>query len=197
MRNIQWFHLELPPQAWIYINETLWLISLSEDWSNRITLSDKNLWATSNDISSSDSYWGYYNRWWINPNNNDDKDALAWDSGVFPPSVPSWFNIPSKTTLETLIAILDNLWTGNDAPALLHTPSAWCYYQRWWYFESGTTHFRCRDKTSDAYYNLWLVRNSVTWNKFNVTTIAQRAMPIRLFKDVAVIPKWQWWVKTK
>lgn len=197
MRNIQWFHLELPPQAWIYINETLWLISLSEDWNNRITLSDKNLWATSNDISSSDSYWGYYNRWWINPNNDNDKDALAWDNEVYPSSVPSWFNIPSKTTLEALVVILDNLWTGNDAPTLLHTPSAWCYYQRWWYYQNGTTNLRCRDKTSDAYYHLKLERNSVTWNKFKVGTVAQRAMPIRLFKDVAVIPKWQWWVKTK
>ena len=31
---------------WIYHNSDLWLISLSSDWSNWITISDKNLWAT-------------------------------------------------------------------------------------------------------------------------------------------------------
>ena len=32
--------------AWIYHNATLWLISLSSDGSNWITIADKNLWAT-------------------------------------------------------------------------------------------------------------------------------------------------------
>ena len=32
--------------AWIYHNPTLWLISISSDWTNWITISDKNLWAT-------------------------------------------------------------------------------------------------------------------------------------------------------
>ena len=32
--------------AWIYHNSSLWLISLSSDWYTRLTISDKNLWAT-------------------------------------------------------------------------------------------------------------------------------------------------------
>lgn len=32
--------------AGIYHNSTLWLISLSSDWTTRMTISDKNLWAT-------------------------------------------------------------------------------------------------------------------------------------------------------
>lgn len=54
--------------AWIYHNSTLWLISLSTDWTTRITIADKNLWATSTDISSTDSYWYYYqwgNNYWF------------------------------------------------------------------------------------------------------------------------------------
>ena len=32
--------------AWIYRNPTAWLISISDDWENWITIADKNLWAT-------------------------------------------------------------------------------------------------------------------------------------------------------
>jgi len=49
----------------IYHNSNLWLISLSSDGSNWITIADKNLWATSTDITSTDSYWNYY-QWWNN-----------------------------------------------------------------------------------------------------------------------------------
>lgn len=48
--------------AWIYWNEELGLISLSSDGSTRYTIADKNLWATSTDTTSSDSY-GYYYQW--------------------------------------------------------------------------------------------------------------------------------------
>lgn len=45
---------------WIYHNSTLWLISLSSDWNNWLTIADKNLWATSTDITSTASYWNMY-----------------------------------------------------------------------------------------------------------------------------------------
>lgn len=48
---------------WIYHNSDLWLISLSSDGSNWITIADKNLWATSTDITSADGYGNYYQRW--------------------------------------------------------------------------------------------------------------------------------------
>lgn len=48
---------------WIYHNVTLWLISLSSDWENWITIADKNLWATSTDVTSQNSFWKYYQRW--------------------------------------------------------------------------------------------------------------------------------------
>ena len=33
-------------KRWVYYNSTLWLISISWDWSTRYTIADKNLWAT-------------------------------------------------------------------------------------------------------------------------------------------------------
>jgi len=47
---------------WIYHNSDLWLISLSSDWTNWTTIADKNLGATSTDITSTESYGNYYQR---------------------------------------------------------------------------------------------------------------------------------------
>lgn len=47
-------------KAWIYFSSSLWLISLSRDWTNWVTIKDRNLGATSNDVTSSSSYWNYY-----------------------------------------------------------------------------------------------------------------------------------------
>ena len=53
--------------AWIFHNSTLWLISISSDWTTRITISDKNLWATtvynSWDTLSQSNCWNFYQRW--------------------------------------------------------------------------------------------------------------------------------------
>lgn len=51
--------------AWIFHNSSLWLISISGDWTTWYTIQDKNLGATSTDITSTDSY-GYYYQWWNN-----------------------------------------------------------------------------------------------------------------------------------
>lgn len=53
--------------AWIFHNSTLWLISISSDWNTRITIADKNAWATtvynSWDTLSQSNCWNYYQRW--------------------------------------------------------------------------------------------------------------------------------------
>lgn len=52
--------------AWIYYNSTLWLISVSSDWTNWITLKDKNEWATTVwnywDALSAANVWNVYQR---------------------------------------------------------------------------------------------------------------------------------------
>lgn len=58
----------LPPidTPWIYHNATLWLISLSSDWESWLTISDKNLWATTvyNDGDTlSEANCGKYFQW--------------------------------------------------------------------------------------------------------------------------------------
>lgn len=52
--------------AWIYHNSTLWLISISSDWNNWITIADKNLWATTvyNSWDTlTDANCGYFYQW--------------------------------------------------------------------------------------------------------------------------------------
>ena len=58
--------------AWIFHNSTLWLISLSSDWTNWITIADKNLWATTVwnrwDTLTDANCWYFYqwgNNYWF------------------------------------------------------------------------------------------------------------------------------------
>ena len=53
--------------AWIYWNQSLWLISASSNWTDWITISDKNLWASVVynywDAMSETNCWKFYQRW--------------------------------------------------------------------------------------------------------------------------------------
>ncbi len=53
--------------AWIFHNTTDGLISISSDWSNWITIQDKNLWATivynDGDTLAQNNCWYFYQRW--------------------------------------------------------------------------------------------------------------------------------------
>ena len=53
--------------AWIFWNQSLWLISVSWDGTNWYTIQDKNLWATAVynewDTLSQANCWKYYQRW--------------------------------------------------------------------------------------------------------------------------------------
>lgn len=52
-----WKHITT---AWIYHNKKLWLISLSSNGTTWMTIADKNLWATSTDVTKESSYGCYY-----------------------------------------------------------------------------------------------------------------------------------------
>ena len=53
--------------AWIFHNTTDWIISISSDWVNWITIADKNVWATvvynDGDTLSESNCWWYFQRW--------------------------------------------------------------------------------------------------------------------------------------
>lgn len=62
-----WTRLYGTWSTWIYHNSTLWVISISSDWTTWITIADKNLWATTvyNDGATlSEANCGkFYQRW--------------------------------------------------------------------------------------------------------------------------------------
>ena len=59
----------VPIDPWIYWSSTLWLISVSSDWENWITIRDKNEWATevwNYNESMTDAKAWYHFQWWNN-----------------------------------------------------------------------------------------------------------------------------------
>ena len=61
--KLYWTSIEA---GWIFWSSTDWLISLSSDWTTWITISDKNLWATTvwnNWDTLSEANWGKYYQW--------------------------------------------------------------------------------------------------------------------------------------
>ena len=54
-------------KPWVYHNEDLWLLSISYDWVDWITIADKNLWATEVwnkwDEITQENNWLFYQRW--------------------------------------------------------------------------------------------------------------------------------------
>lgn len=89
----------------IYHNSTLWLISI-KNWDNWITIADKNVWATSTDTNSSDSYWYYFQRW------NCYGFPTTWSVSTSSSTVNAWsywpWNYYSSSTFVTVNWAWDN-----------------------------------------------------------------------------------------
>lgn len=92
--NAQWTVLynggAIATWAWIFHSSTLWLISLSSDWQNRLTIADKNLWATvaynSWDALTDNNCWWYF-QWW----NNHMFPGARPESIISTPIDASWY----------------------------------------------------------------------------------------------------------
>ena len=89
--------------AWIYHNATLWLISLSSDGSNWITIADKNLWATQvrndGDTVSEANAWKFYqwgNNYWFPATWPTTTSSTVVDAGTYWP-----WNYYSSSTFIT------------------------------------------------------------------------------------------------
>lgn len=91
--------VEDEPLYSIYHNSELWLISVY-DWTNWITLQDKNLWA-----ENLNDYWYYYQRW-----NN------------------YWFQWWTNTS-QTMYSFESYVWINYFSLASFCTRKDWCFYQ--------------------------------------------------------------------
>lgn len=83
-------------QAGIYHNEELWLISMSADGENWITIDDKNAGARSSDIEDELSYWWYFQFW------------NSHGFGELPEPTPPWPRLPNE---YQEVEYIESTWT--------------------------------------------------------------------------------------
>lgn len=157
---------------WVYYNADLWLISLSEDWHNWITISDKNAWATTVwnqwDTQTETNCWYFY-QWWncywflftqsITTDSNQVDASAYWPNNYYSSStfiaIPYW-NWDSSNNGDLWWDVTDTLearkWMCDE---WFHIPS----YDEWNSMDVLLDHIWTR--TSDAYQNI--LKIPLTW----------------------------------
>lgn len=104
-------------QAWIFWNPWLGLITVS-DWTNAITIADKNLWATTvwndGDTLTSANCWNYY-QWWNNY-------AFNWIS---------WSNPTTSSTQVNTSAYWPTNYYNSSTFNTNWTPYTWAWDNLW------------------------------------------------------------------
>lgn len=97
--------------AWIYHNQTLWLISFSSDWTNWTTIADKNLWATT-----------VYNDWDTQEQSNCGNIYQRWN----------WYGFPYWTNQSTSAYINASwYWPWNYYTDSTFRSSSYSWYYIW------------------------------------------------------------------
>lgn len=169
--------------AGIYHSPSLWLISLSSDWTNWITIADKNLGATTvwngtDSIDGSSTFLGQKYR---------QSDITA----------STWFHVPTRAERDNIVSIGVSLWAWwtnkwVDMMKILRIAYLW-YYLSWSWYSSNQWFFWTSDQynaRNNYYENLRensISNNSKTGNSFWY-------MLIREFKDNNVQPDDSWTV---
>ena len=132
--------------AWIFHNTTDWLISISSDWTNRITIQDKNLWATTvyndGDTLSQANCWNYY-QWWNNY-------GFAWTGSVTTSSTKvdaSWYWPWNRYSSSTFITVSTSPYDWSS----VQNDNLW-----WWEYPSSQQ---------------TIITNDTTWTTTTVTKI--------------------------
>jgi hypothetical protein len=119
--------------AWVYHSPELWLISISDDWQNRITIADKNLGATvvyENGDTLSDANCGNLYQWWNNYGFTHDWTVTTSYNKIDTTWYGPWNYYYGTTFILTNLStedkgdwseeINDNLWWGVTGVQNLH-----------------------------------------------------------------------------
>ena len=150
--------------AWVFHNTTLWLISISGNGTDWITIADKNVWATvvwnSWDTLSANNVWNFY-QWWNN----------YW----FP---FSWASTTSSTQVDAT-----GYWPGNyySSDTFITDPT-WQTSKNlnlWWWVNPTWTWTQ-----SGVISNTWVL--SFNWNTWNVSWL-------QISPDSPLTPKYVWY----
>lgn len=144
--------------AWIYHNSTLWLLSISSDGDTRITIADKNLWATvvynNWDTLSQNNCWKFYQRWnnygfahsWAGTTSSTQVDASAyWPWNYY--SSSTFITWQPRDTSDNY-----NLWWWvSGMPAQKELQNAYI----WEYVPSFVYTYDFRNKSATDITNAW------------------------------------------
>ena len=120
--------------AWVYHHITDWLISISSDWTNWITIADKNLWATT-----------VYNDWDTYSEANCGKYYQRWNNYGF---AFTWTLTTSTTKIDAQNYWPWNYYSGDIFITASKNPRTWDSSNndnlRWWV--------------------TWVVQETISWN---------------------------------
>lgn len=174
--------------AWIYHNASLWLITFKK-WAYKYTFADKNLWATSTDVTSSASYWYYFqfwnNHWRTSRPSSRSASQIDWSS-YWP------WNYYNSSTFHTVSdwnnpTLWDSSWNLNLWWDTTNTYEArqWpC--PSWWHIPSWT-------EVYDIFWEIWNRHNIKTKEWFRQCLLMPQPWWLA-YNDWTVIDVWDVWV---
>lgn len=153
--------------AWIYHNPDLWLISLSSDGSNWLTIADKNLWASTvwnewdlNTLANCGYFYQWGNNYWFDWThlNSITKSSSPVDAAWYWP-----WNYYSSSTFRYSMYEWDSsdnkdLWGGDtDTNASKQWPcDAWYHIPTFYEWDSLMTICTAISVTTPAHYRTYL-----------------------------------------
>ena len=191
--------VELDLEPWITYGE--WTITIT-DGIKRIVIKDRNVWATSNDITNTNSYGDYYQWWHMSWYAYSLAHNNIMGDGSYTQSTPTqwwtaeqqvqlcgeWYHVPTVDEWSDLLSMYQWLWNNiSNFSSTFKIPKAWWRPQHPPKMENGG---------SIAY--LWSDSSYVTINSNSVNvdgSVAIQVIPIRCFKDTihTVIFDSNWW----
>ena len=122
--------------AWIFWNQTDWLISITSDWNTGYTIMDKNLWATTVysdwDTLSDANIWYYY-QWWNNYGfpatwTISNISSTKIDASNYWPNTANWYY-----ESDTFITVQSGDWSS------VHNDNLWWWVTQWTWLSDWNT----------------------------------------------------------
>ena len=157
--------------AWIFYNSALWVISISWDWINWITVADKNIWATvvynNWDTISSDNVWYVYQRWnnyWFAPKWTITTSSWSVNASTYWP----WNYYSSSTFIKRTQQNNNVPWDSSQNRNLWWWVSKWTWVDSSWTTITNTWVLSVNGQTGDVTINEPTVVSGDSWTTYTI-----------------------------
>lgn len=162
---------------WIFWNQTAWLITMTSDWTNWITMKDENVWA------NNDWEWTW--------------DAGTWYlwTDVIWIVAPTWYHVAKSSDFNTVYNMWRAVWAWTQTwwwnfGNYLKTYFPWIP-ELWGAGELLWAYYCIDDDTNDIYALVYDAPNAMNIQVSN-SYWTSRHMKVRLFKDTPVVADNTW-----